>query len=145
MSFGKNKSYPHTKTTVKGLAGPGGNDRKCLRRCDRVIASADRTPGSSRSERSERETGKASGTPIHRRSARLFQFLARSASLPASGRAVQPPTPSWGLLIKDGADRMREAWWMLVFPGVLFATTLFSFNFVGDGLRDALDPKTSKD
>ena len=61
------------------------------------------------------------------------------------GLGVQPPTPSWGLLIKDGADRMREAWWMLVFPGILFATTLFSFNFVGDGLRDALDPKTSKD
>ena len=61
------------------------------------------------------------------------------------GLGVQPPTPSWGLLIKDGADRMREAWWMLVFPGTLFATTLFSFNFVGDGLRDALDPKTSKD
>ncbi len=61
------------------------------------------------------------------------------------GLGVQPPTPSWGLLIKDGADRMREAWWMLVFPGTLFAITLFSFNFVGDGLRDALDPKTSKD
>jgi oligopeptide transport system permease protein len=61
------------------------------------------------------------------------------------GLGVQPPTPSWGLLIKDGADRMREAWWMLVFPGALFAITLFSFNFVGDGLRDALDPKTSKD
>ena len=61
------------------------------------------------------------------------------------GLGVQPPTPSWGLLIKDGADRMREAWWMVVFPGALFAITLFSFNFVGDGLRDALDPKTSKD
>ena len=61
------------------------------------------------------------------------------------GLGVQPPTPSWGLLIKDGADRMREAWWMLVFPGALFAITLFSFNFVGDGLRDALDPKPSKD
>ena len=61
------------------------------------------------------------------------------------GLGVQPPTPSGGLLIKDGADRMREAWWMLVFPGALFAITLFSFNFVGDGLRDALDPKTSKD
>ena len=61
------------------------------------------------------------------------------------GLGVQPPTPSWGLRIKDGADRMREAWWMLVFPGALFAITLFSFNFVGDGLRDALDPKTSKD
>ena len=61
------------------------------------------------------------------------------------GLGVQPPTPSWGLLIKDGADRMREAPWMLVYPGAMFALALFSFNFVGDGLRDALDPKTSKD
>lgn len=61
------------------------------------------------------------------------------------GLGVQPPTPSWGLLIKDGADRMIEAPWMLIFPGIMFALALFSFNFVGDGLRDALDPKTSKD
>ena len=61
------------------------------------------------------------------------------------GLGVQPPTPSWGLLIKDGADRMREAPWMLVYPGAMFALALFSFNFVGDGLRDALDPRTSKD
>ena len=61
------------------------------------------------------------------------------------GLGVQPPTPSWGLLIKDGADRMKEAPWMLIFPGIMFALALFSFNFVGDGLRDALDPKTSKD
>ncbi|HAH98401.1 MAG TPA: peptide ABC transporter permease [Verrucomicrobiales bacterium] len=61
------------------------------------------------------------------------------------GLGVQPPTPSWGLLIKDGADRMREAPWMLIYPGIVFALALFSFNFVGDGLRDALDPKTSKD
>jgi oligopeptide transport system permease protein len=61
------------------------------------------------------------------------------------GLGVQPPTPSWGLLIKDGADRMREAPWMLIYPGIMFALALFSFNFVGDGLRDALDPKTSTD
>ena len=61
------------------------------------------------------------------------------------GLGVQPPTPSWGLLIKDGADRMEEAYWMLIYPGIMFALALFSFNFVGDGLRDALDPKTSKD
>ena len=61
------------------------------------------------------------------------------------GLGVQPPTPSWGLLIKDGAERMKAAPWMLIFPGIMFALALFSFNFVGDGLRDALDPKTSKD
>jgi oligopeptide transport system permease protein len=52
---------------------------------------------------------------------------------------------SWGLLIKDGAEQMEESSWMLLYPGVIFALTLFSLNFLGDGLRDALDPKTSKD
>lgn len=61
------------------------------------------------------------------------------------GLGVQPPMSSWGLLIKDGAERMEEAPWMIVFPGMLFALTLFSLNFLGDGLRDALDPRTSKD
>ena len=61
------------------------------------------------------------------------------------GLGVQPPTPSWGLLIQDGSIRMQEAPWMLIYPGIMFALALFSFNFVGDGLRDALDPKTSKD
>ena len=61
------------------------------------------------------------------------------------GLGVQPPTPSWGLLIQDGSIRMREAPWMLIYPGIMFALALFSFNFVGDGLRDALDPKTSMD
>jgi oligopeptide transport system permease protein len=60
------------------------------------------------------------------------------------GLGVQPPMTSWGTLIKDGADRTAVAWWMLVFPGAFFALTLFSFNFLGDGLRDALDPKTTR-
>ncbi len=61
------------------------------------------------------------------------------------GLGVQPPMSSWGLLIKDGAERMEEAPWMLFFPGLLFSMTIFSLNFFGDGLRDALDPKASKD
>jgi oligopeptide transport system permease protein len=60
------------------------------------------------------------------------------------GLGVQPPMTSWGTLIKDGADRTTVAWWMLVFPGLFFALTLFCFNFLGDGLRDALDPKTTR-
>lgn len=60
------------------------------------------------------------------------------------GLGVQPPMTSWGTLIKDGADRTTVAWWMLVFPGAFFAATLFCFNFLGDGLRDALDPKTGR-
>jgi oligopeptide transport system permease protein len=61
------------------------------------------------------------------------------------GLGVQPPMSSWGVLIKDGAEKMEEFWWLLVFPGALFSLTLFSLNFLGDGLRDALDVRASKD
>jgi len=61
------------------------------------------------------------------------------------GLGVQPPMSSWGVLIKDGADKMEEFWWLLVFPGTAFSLTLFSLNFLGDGLRDALDVRASKD
>jgi oligopeptide transport system permease protein len=61
------------------------------------------------------------------------------------GLGVQPPASSWGILIKDGADKMEEYPWLLLFPGLLFSSTLFALNFLGDGLRDALDPKTSRD
>jgi oligopeptide transport system permease protein len=61
------------------------------------------------------------------------------------GLGVQPPMSSWGTLIKDGAEKMEEYWWLLVFPGGLFSLTLFSLNFLGDGLRDALDVRAAKD
>jgi oligopeptide transport system permease protein len=61
------------------------------------------------------------------------------------GLGVQPPMSSWGVLIKDGADNMEEYWWLLVFPGGVFSLTLFSLNFLGDGLRDALDVHAAKD
>ncbi|MEO6004450.1 MAG: ABC transporter permease [Opitutus sp.] len=61
------------------------------------------------------------------------------------GLGVQPPMSSWGVLIKDGAEKMEEFWWLLVFPGGIFSLTLFSLNFLGDGLRDALDVRSAKD
>jgi oligopeptide transport system permease protein len=61
------------------------------------------------------------------------------------GLGVQPPMSSWGLLIKDGAVAMEEYPWLLIFPGAVFSLTLFSLNFLGDGLRDALDVRSSKD
>ncbi len=61
------------------------------------------------------------------------------------GLGVQPPETSWGLLISEGVRDMRAYPWPLLFPGVFLALTLFSLNFLGDGLRDALDPKSSKD
>ena len=57
------------------------------------------------------------------------------------GLGIQEPLTSWGVLISDGADQMETAPWMRLFPALFMAVTLFCFNFVGDGLRDALDPK----
>jgi oligopeptide transport system permease protein len=61
------------------------------------------------------------------------------------GLGVQPPMSSWGVLIKEGAEVMEEFPWLLIFPGLVLAITLFSLNFLGDGLRDSLDPRASKD
>jgi len=61
------------------------------------------------------------------------------------GLGVQAPQSSWGVLIKDGADLMEEYPWLLIFPSIALSATLFSLNFLGDGLRDALDPRASKD
>jgi oligopeptide transport system permease protein len=57
------------------------------------------------------------------------------------GLGVQEPMTSWGVLISEGAESMQSSPWMLLFPGVFLATTLFCLNFIGDGLRDALDPR----
>ncbi|MEQ1864497.1 MAG: ABC transporter permease subunit [Micropepsaceae bacterium] len=57
------------------------------------------------------------------------------------GLGVQEPFTSWGVLISDGKDQMESYPWMLIFPAVFMVITLFCFNFIGDGLRDALDPK----
>src|SRR5439155_23640173 len=61
------------------------------------------------------------------------------------GLGVQPPMSSWGVLIKEGAEVMEEFPWLLIFPGLVLAVTLFSLNFIGAGLRDALDPRASKE
>ncbi|RJS92869.1 ABC transporter permease subunit [Salinisphaera sp. Q1T1-3] len=57
------------------------------------------------------------------------------------GLGVQPPATSWGALINDGTSEMSVAPWLLIIPSIFLAVTLFCFNFIGDGLRDALDPK----
>jgi oligopeptide transport system permease protein len=61
------------------------------------------------------------------------------------GLGIQPPQSSWGSLISSGVETMEEYPWLLIFPGLTLSITLFSLNFLGDGLRDALDPKASKD
>jgi len=61
------------------------------------------------------------------------------------GLGIQPPQSSWGSLISGGVESMEEYPWLLIFPGLVLSITLFSLNFLGDGLRDALDPRASKD
>ena len=61
------------------------------------------------------------------------------------GLGIQPPQSSWGLLINYGVETMEEYPWLLIFPGITLSLTLFALNFLGDGLRDALDPRASKD
>lgn len=73
------------------------------------------------------------------------QVMLLEAFLSFLGLGIQPPQSSWGLLISYGAETMEEFPWLLIFPGLALAITLFSLNFFGDGLRDALDPKAAKD
>jgi oligopeptide transport system permease protein len=61
------------------------------------------------------------------------------------GLGVQPPQSSWGSLISEGAETMEEYPWLLIFPGIALSMTLFALNFLGDGLRDALDVRASRD
>ena len=61
------------------------------------------------------------------------------------GLGVQPPMSSWGTMILEGSKNMEEYWWQLIFPAFFFSMTLFSLNFLGDGLRDALDVRASKE
>jgi len=60
------------------------------------------------------------------------------------GLGVQPPDSSWGILINEGAKKFDVYPWLLIFPALIFSLTLFALNFIGDGIRDALDPKDSK-
>jgi len=57
------------------------------------------------------------------------------------GLGVDPPTPSWGLMISEGSRAIRSYPNQVLFPALVLAITMFAFNFLGDGLRDALDPR----
>lgn len=73
------------------------------------------------------------------------QVILREAFLSFIGLGIQAPLTSWGILAKESMQNMNPLhnnWWLVVFPGLFLALTLFSMNFIGDGLRDALDPQT---
>ena len=72
-------------------------------------------------------------------------FILYEATLSFIGLGIEPPNSSWGKLIQEGANYLETNVTVLAVPAILFSLTLFAFNFLGDGLRDALDPKASKD
>ena len=63
------------------------------------------------------------------------------AGLSFLGFGVQPPAPSWGNILTEGRTYIFDAWWLTVFPGLAILITVLSFNLLGEGLRDALDPR----
>jgi len=69
------------------------------------------------------------------------QFIIMESALSFLGLGVPPPTPTWGRMLYDGRDYLTIAWWMITFPGLCIMLTALSLNLVGDGLRDALDPR----
>ena len=64
-----------------------------------------------------------------------------AAALGFLGLGAQPPTPEWGTMLANAREFIERAWWMVTFPGIAILVTVLSFNLMGDGLRDALDPK----
>jgi peptide/nickel transport system permease protein len=72
------------------------------------------------------------------------QNIIYEAALSFLGVGVDPSTPSWGAMISDATTIFKEAWWFMTFPGLALLVTVLAFNLVGDGLQDALNPRTSK-
>ena len=66
------------------------------------------------------------------------------SSLSFLGLGVQPPTPSWGNILTDGKANIEIAWWLSLFPGLAILVTVLGYNLLGEGLRDALDPRLKK-
>lgn len=67
-----------------------------------------------------------------------------SATLSFLGMGAQPPTPEWGAMLNEGRRYIRTAWWMITFPGFMIMLSVLGINLLGDGLRDAVDPRLSQ-
>ena len=75
----------------------------------------------------------------------LGNLILLESSLSFIGLGILPPTPSWGNMIADGRDSLATTWWVSVFPGAALALTVLAVNLLGEGLRDALDPRRRRD
>jgi len=105
---------------------------------------AARVQGYSRTHIVLREVLPNSLSPLLVQASLLMAFaIIAEASLSFLGLGVQPPTPSWGGMVSTGADYLTTAPWISLFPGLMIFVTVLAFNLLGDGLRDALDPRES--
>jgi peptide/nickel transport system permease protein len=71
----------------------------------------------------------------------IASAILAAAGLSFLGLGAQPPTPEWGIMLSDGRETLNRAWWVSLFPGLAILVTTVAINFVGDGLRSALDPR----
>ena len=67
-----------------------------------------------------------------------------AAALGFLGLGAQPPSPEWGTMLADAREFALRAWWVVTFPGIMILVTVLAFNLLGDGLRDAFDPKLKR-
>lgn len=86
----------------------------------------------------------ALGTVIVFATLEMPSALLWAASLSFLGLGAQPPTPEWGAMVAEGRGFIGQAWWVSTFPGLAIMLTVLGFNFLGDGLRDLLDPRTAR-
>ena len=71
----------------------------------------------------------------------ISNAILEMAALGFLGIGAQPPTPEWGAMLAEALQFVQRAWWVVTFPGLAILLTVLAFNLMGDGLRDALDPK----
>jgi len=75
---------------------------------------------------------------------RIGDLILIEAALSFLGFGVQPPIPSWGNMVADGASALTSAWWVAAFPGIAICLAVIAFNLLGDGIRDSLDPRADE-
>jgi peptide/nickel transport system permease protein len=74
----------------------------------------------------------------------IASALITGSALSFLGLGIKPPTPEWGNMLSEGREFLQRAWWVAFFPGLAIMVTVFAINLLGDGLRDALDPRMSR-
>jgi peptide/nickel transport system permease protein len=129
-------SWPYMARIVRGLV---------LSLREKEFVEAARSLGASNTRIMFREILPSLVAPIIVYSTLLIpQNILLEAALSFFGVGIRPPTASWGQMIAAATPIFNTAWWYMVFPGVALLSTVLAFNFLGDGLQDALNPRTSR-